>query len=146
MQFVKNNREDYTEYDVINLVEQTNGKKPIEKVVGYVTKFGSKKWAFRAAKDFVTSVDPTQTFQSRDLAVNTALEDLAYNGIEEKTQNLEQMLKYMIPKRKKVNNRKNRKGRQQQLVAEVLRDSEGKPILDKDGNKIKTGKVKRIIH
>jgi hypothetical protein len=148
MKFVKNDREDYTEYDVVNLVESMYGAKPIEKVVGYVTKFSDKKWAFRPAKDFYTNVSPTTTFQSRELATTTALEDLHYTGdtVDEKAENLNQMLKFMTPKRKKANNRKNKKGRHQQLVEEVYRDASGKPILDENGNKIKTGKVKRILH
>jgi hypothetical protein len=147
MQFVKNNREDYTEYDVVNLVASMYGGKPTEKVVGYVTKFSDKKWAFRPAKDFYTNVSPTTTFQSRELATTTALEDLHYTGdtVDEKAENLSKMLKFMTPKRK-ANNRKSKKGRHQQLVEEVYRDASGKPILDENGNKIKTGKVKRILH
>ena len=111
MQFVKNNREDYTEYDVVNLVASMYGGKPTEKVVGYVTKFSDKKWAFRPAKDFYTNVSPDKTFQSRELATTTALEDLHYTGdtVDEKEENLNQMLKFMTPKRK-ANNRKNKKG------------------------------------
>ena len=148
MQFVKNNREDYTEYDVVNLVASMYGGKPTEKVVGYVTKFSDKKWAFRPAKDFYTSVSPTTTFQSREVATTTALEDLHYTGDTIVIDTIPNManINFAQTNKRKANNRKNKKGRHQQLVEEVYRDASGKPILDKNGNKIKTGKVKRILH
>jgi hypothetical protein len=47
-------------------------------LVGWVTSFGTKKWAFRVneGEGFSTKTTPTETFESRQAAVDTAMETL----------------------------------------------------------------------
>lgn len=133
-------QDELTEYEVLsNEWKDINGKNVLTSepiVVGYVTKFGEKKWAFRSKKPFYTNVVATDSFKSRSLAAETGLESLQLmeetpeegdNVIDIKT------LKKLFPLPRIKNNKKRTRGRNVQHV----------PIKDKSGRVVSS---KKIVH
>ena len=145
MKFNKTNREDYPEYELITDQYEVPYGQPIEEVVGYLTKFGEKKWTFRVKYPFKTSITMLEEFKSRKAAVEAGLNGLI-KEIPEPTPEPKKQ-KHLRPKvaealfpRKGRNNRKTTKWRKKQYVPTVVRDVFGNPILDENGNFIKTVK------
>lgn len=136
MEFVKNNREDYTEYEVHVTVwkdfegNSVAGEDP--QLAGFVTKFGAKKWAFRTANPFFTDVLPTDTFESRAKCMETVVETLRRPNPVETELTLDD-IKRMFPIPRIKNNKKRTRGRKIQYV----------PIKDRKGNVVST---KKIVH
>jgi len=119
--FNKTSRQDYTEYEV--LTDEYSGGSGDERLVGYVTKFGEKKWTFRTIGAFFSDVMPTDKFDSRKDAVFTALESLRFVETQKPVQEVEKEIDLsMLGQYRRVNNnRKRTRGRNIQYVQRAER-------------------------
>tara|TARA_B100000963_G_scaffold357250_1_gene378967 strand:+ start:126 stop:554 length:429 start_codon:yes stop_codon:yes gene_type:complete len=123
--FSKTSREDYTEYAVST--DEYVGGSGDEQLVGYVTKFGDKKWAFRTIGSFFSDVMPTDKFDSRKDAVFSAIESLRFIQTEKPVQNTEQEIDLSaFQQYRPVNNsRKRTRGRKIQYIQRARRLENG---------------------
>ena len=119
--FNKTNREDYTEYEV--LTDEYVGGNGTEQLVGYVTKFGEKKWAFRTIGSFYSDVMPTDKFDSRKDAVFTTLGSLRFVETQKPIEEVEKEIDLsMLGQYRRVNNNRRRtRGRNIQYVQRAER-------------------------
>ena len=119
--FNKTNREDYTEYEV--LTDEYVGGNGTKQLVGYVTKFGEKKWAFRTIGSFYSDVMPTDKFDSRKDAVFTTLESLRFVETQKPIEEVEKEIDLsMLGQYRRVNNNRRRtRGRNIQYVQRAER-------------------------
>lgn len=121
--FNKTKREDFTEYEVYT--DEYSGGEGNEQLVGYVTKFGDKKWAFRTIGNFFCDVMPTDTFDSRKDALGEVTNTLRFVAPRVKYENepREIDLKDLYGARRSSigNNRKRTRGRNIQYVQRAER-------------------------
>ena len=125
IRFEKTRREDYTEYEVIT--DEYSGGDGKERLVGYVTKFDDKKWAFRTIGSFFSDVMPTDKFDSRKDAVFNAVESLRFIMTEKPSEPTEQEIDLsMLGQYRRVNNnRKPTRGRKVQYIQRARRLENG---------------------
>jgi len=128
IRFEKTRREDYTEYEVIT--DEYSGGDGKERLVGYVTKFDDKKWAFRTVGEYFTDVMPTDSFASRKEVVSTALQSLRFIAPEKPVQDIEKEIDLsMLGQYRRVNNnRKPTRGRKIQYIQRAKRLENGELV------------------
>jgi len=128
IRFEKTRREDYTEYEVItDEYLNSDGK---ERLVGYVTKFDDKKWAFRTVGEYFTDVMPTDSFTSRKEVVSTVLQSLRLVAPQKPVQDVEKEidLSTLGQYRRVNNNRKPTRGRKVQYIQRAKRLENGELV------------------